>query len=75
MPADQSLRQEVESLTFHYLKDNSELSFQAKEKDLEKMREKIIERIENIKAENFTAKPNKQSCKYCDFGGICEFKK
>lgn len=75
LAADQYLRQSVASLTFHYLKDNSEMSFQAEEKDLEKMKIKIAERIENIKAENFEAKPNPNICKFCDFKDICEYRK
>ncbi|MBD3248188.1 AAA family ATPase [Candidatus Falkowbacteria bacterium] len=75
MAADQYLRQPVESLVFHYLKDNSVLKFQAEEKDMEKMKAKIAERIENIKAEDFKATPNKQTCKFCDFKDICEFRK
>lgn len=75
LAADQYFRQPVKSLMFHYLKDNSQLSFEAKEKDMEKMREKIIERVDNIRAGNFAAKPNPQTCKFCDFKDICEYRK
>ncbi len=75
LAADQYFRQPVKALMFHYLKDNSQLSFEAKEKDMDKIKEKIIERVDNIRAGNFEAKPNPQTCKFCDFKDICEYRK
>ena len=63
----------VSQLTFYYLENNTSISFSAKEKEVEKLKEKIITQIEEIKKCNFTPKPG-MMCKYCDFRGICEFR-
>jgi len=60
-------------LTFYYLENNTSISFGAKEKEVEKLKLKIVEQIEEIKKCNFLPKPG-MMCKYCDFRGICEFK-
>jgi len=72
--AEQTLGVKVSKLTNYYLENNSSLSFEAKPKDLEKLEESIVEQIEEIKKCNFEAKPG-FLCSYCDFSGICEFKK
>jgi DNA helicase-2/ATP-dependent DNA helicase PcrA len=67
-------REEVGSLTFYYLDDNSEQEFLGSTEDLEKVKEKIIKNIEEIKKGEFPPKPS-QLCKFCDFFDICEFRK
>ena len=65
--------QEVGSLTYHYLKDNSKIEFVGKEKDFAKLDEKIENTIRAIRRNEFPAKPG--MCEYCDFNGICEYRK
>lgn len=73
--AGQSLfREKIKRLTYHYLDDNSKVSFLGSEEDLAKMKEKIIKTIEEIRKSNFPARPG-MMCKYCDFFGICEYRK
>ena len=67
-------KKRVSKLTFYYLEDNSTLSFEAKEKEEDKVREKVIESILEIRKCNFVPKPG-MLCAYCDFRRICEFKK
>ncbi len=74
LATEQSLGLKVSRLTNYYLEDNSTLSFTAKEKDLEKLSLEIITQIQEIQKQNFQAKPS-LLCKYCDFRGICEFRK
>ena len=66
---------EVGKLSFYYLEDGTKLEFIGKEKDLENLKEKIIKTIEEIKNNNFKAKPNQFICKKCDFRDICEYRK
>jgi DNA helicase-2/ATP-dependent DNA helicase PcrA len=64
----------VSALSYLYLTNQSELTFIGKEKDLEKIKEKIVETIDQINSRNFTATPSKFTCAHCDFKDICDFK-
>jgi len=67
-------KQEIGALTFKYLDDNSEQEFLGNEKDFTKLEDKISETIRSIRKNEFPPKPG-EMCKYCDFSGICEFRK
>lgn len=60
-------------LTFHYLENNSQVSFLGDDKALLDLREKIVERVNGIRTSNFTATPGFH-CKFCDFADICEYR-
>lgn len=62
----------VKKLTYHYLEDNSFVSFEPKEKDKEKLEKEILDTVNAIKKSDFSAKPGFM-CSYCDFKDICEF--
>jgi DNA helicase-2/ATP-dependent DNA helicase PcrA len=64
----------VGKLTFYYVNDNIRTSFQATEKDVEKLKEKLVTTIERIKEGDFTPTPGPFVCKYCEFRNICEFR-
>ena len=61
-------------LTYYYLDENKKFSFLGKEKELDKLKEKIKSIIEEIKRSDFRATPSVHKCKYCDFNKICEFR-
>ena len=63
----------VKFLTYYYLENGEKVSFSAKPEELEKMREKLIERIKKIEKSDFHPKPS-QLCKYCDFYNICDYR-
>jgi len=67
-------REKVGSLVFYYLENNSEVEFSGSDKDLEKVKEKIVGAIKEIKKGEFPPKPS-QLCRWCDFFEICEFRK
>jgi RecB family exonuclease len=67
-------REEVESLSFYYLDNNSEIEFLGTETELVKVREKIINTVEEIKKGEFLPRPS-ELCKWCNFFDICEFRK
>ncbi|MFA5247688.1 MAG: ATP-dependent DNA helicase [Patescibacteria group bacterium] len=71
--AKQFFHQEVGALVFRYLEDGSEIEFLGKDKDFEKLDEKICEAVRAIRSGEFPPKP--VMCKYCDFNGICEYRK
>lgn len=61
-------------LTFFYLNDNLKTSFVGESKDLDKLKDKLLQTINQIADGNFTATPNQFVCKHCDFRDICEFR-
>lgn len=73
MAAQEILRIPVTELAFYYFDNNSEISFLGKETEIEKLKEKIIGTIEDIKTGNFEAKPEKEKCRWCDYKSICDF--
>ncbi|NQV89754.1 MAG: ATP-dependent helicase [Parcubacteria group bacterium] len=60
-------------LTFHYLKDNSRVSFLGKDDELLSLQESIVDRVGGIRSSEFTATPGFH-CKFCDFADICEYR-
>ena len=64
---------EVRELSFYYLEPGREISFIGTEKDLDRLKEKIIATIDEIKAGQFPPKPGRL-CQYCDFNYICDFR-
>ena len=60
-------------LTFHYLEDNSRVSFLGSSEDLQRLREDITTRVEQIRTSSFAATSGFH-CRFCDFQDICEFK-
>jgi len=65
---------ETGKLSFYYLEDDLKVSFIGKDKELEKLEEKIVSTIEKIVSGNFTPKPNKIMCGHCDFRDICQYR-
>jgi CRISPR/Cas system-associated exonuclease Cas4 (RecB family) len=66
--------QEIDSLSFYFLENNTELEFLGTGSELEKVKEKIITTVQEIKKNKFPPKPS-SLCRYCDFYDICEFRK
>ena len=63
----------AKKLTFHYLEDNSRVSFLGTDEELLDFQEKIAERVANIKASVFPPNSGKH-CRFCDFKDICEWR-
>jgi len=60
-------------LTYHYLEDNSRVSFLGKPEELEALIAQIQDTTARIRSSNFTPTPGFM-CRYCDFRDICEFR-
>jgi DNA helicase-2/ATP-dependent DNA helicase PcrA len=75
MATTETFNWQIEKMSYHYLDDNSKVSFLGDENDLQKQKEKIIETIEKINSNDFSATPGQHKCKYCDFVSICKFRK
>jgi len=69
------LKVKVSTLSYYYLENGEKVSFVSKPKDIEKLQLEIIEEIKAIKSLDFTPTPDSIKCQFCDFRGICEFKK
>jgi CRISPR/Cas system-associated exonuclease Cas4 (RecB family) len=59
-------------LSYYYLEANQKMSFLGTEEEVQKIKEKIIETIGEIKKSEFLPKPSLFTCKNCDFKDICE---
>lgn len=66
-------KEEIKALAFYYLDNNSEVEFIGSAKDLEKIKAKIIDTINNIRQGRFEAKPG-MICAWCDFKEICQYR-
>ncbi len=73
LAAAELFRDEVSSLAFHYLDNNTEQEFLGTPAELEKIQNKIVETIIDIQKGEFPPCPS-PLCKYCDFYQICEFR-
>lgn len=73
MAATDILKLPVTELQFYYFDNNSEVSFLGKEAEIEKLKDKMIIMIEQIKLGKFEADPEKEKCRWCDFKSICDF--
>jgi RecB family exonuclease len=62
-------------LSYYYLESGEKLSFEAKDKDMEKVEDWLLNSIKEIEKREFLPNPGPFTCSYCDFKGICEFKK
>jgi len=71
---EEVFQEKVENLRFHYLNNNTQVDFLGTDKELEKVREKLIQSIKKIYTCSFTASPAEYKCQYCDFKDICPFK-
>lgn len=70
---EEFLKIKVSKLSYYYLEGTYKTSFEAKEKDVEKLRQEVLEEIAKIKEGNFPANPG-EMCKYCDFNNICQYR-
>ncbi len=61
-------------LTYYYLEQRKRISFCGTKEDKERLRQKILEEIQEIKKSNFYPRPG-WHCQYCDFKEICEYRK
>ena len=59
-------------LIYYYLNDGKKASFLGSDKEKGRLKEKIIQEIEEIKKSDFKATPGWQ-CGFCDFKDICDF--
>ncbi|NTW22905.1 UvrD-helicase domain-containing protein [Candidatus Falkowbacteria bacterium] len=73
LAAVELFRDEVSSLAFHYLDNNTEQEFLGTPEELEKIQTKIVDTIVDIQKGQFPPCPS-PLCKYCDFYQICEFR-
>ncbi|GAB4219011.1 MAG: hypothetical protein Fur009_2970 [Candidatus Microgenomates bacterium] len=58
-------------LSYFYLENEEKISLQKNENEIEKVKNKIIEKIEKIKTNDFTPNPGIH-CDFCPFKIICE---
>ena len=70
---EEFLKIKVSKLSYYYLEGTYKTSFEAKEKDVEKLRQEVLDEITEIKKGNFPPNPS-ELCKYCDFRDICQWR-
>ncbi|MFH1610601.1 MAG: UvrD-helicase domain-containing protein [Patescibacteria group bacterium] len=74
MAAKETFNWNIDKLTFYYLDNNMQVSFLGTDEEIDKQKEKMLERIKQIRSADFNATPNKFKCQYCDFKNMCSFK-
>ena len=64
----------VKKLKYYYLEDekNPEREFIGDEKAKDKLKQKFLQNISDIKNQKFDPKPSQMICKFCDYKDICE---
>ena len=72
--AEEIFKIKPKELVYYYLNDGKKASFLGSDKDKSRLKEKIIQEIEEIKKSDFKATPGWQ-CGFCDFKDICDFAK
>ena len=65
---------DISDLTYYYLDNNSAVSFLGSEKDLDKIKEKILKLIDGILSADWQAVARQHNCQYCDFNYICKYR-
>jgi DNA helicase-2/ATP-dependent DNA helicase PcrA len=70
---EEFLGEKVSQLSYYYLESGEKFSFNATEKEIEKLKSGVLEEIAAIKSRNFAPKPSPM-CEFCDFRTICEFR-
>lgn len=61
----------ISRLTYHYLKNNEPVSFTAKPGEIEKVKQDMINLIEEIKKSDFKRLPG-SDCRYCQHGPVAK---
>jgi len=72
---EELLGYKFENLYYYYLEGNELLPALAKPEDKDKLKKIFIEQADQIVAGDFSPTPSEFICQYCDYKGICEFKK
>lgn len=70
----ENLHWPLEKLTFYYLDDGTAVSFLGTDKEIDKMKEKIMVITDKIMQADFSATPSVFNCHYCDFKEICQYR-
>ncbi len=70
---EEFLGEKVSRLSYYYLESGEKFSFNATEKDIEKLKSGVLEEIAAIKSRHFAPTPSPM-CEFCDFRTICEFR-
>jgi DNA helicase II / ATP-dependent DNA helicase PcrA len=74
--AEDVLKLPVKKLKYYYLEDekNPEREFIGDEKSKDKLKQKFLQNISDIKNQKFDPKPSQMICKFCDYKDICEYR-
>ena len=72
---EEALARPVSQLTYYYLENGHQASFTTKPEEKDKLRLEIAERMKAIRSLDFVPTPSEHACNFCDFNGICEFRK
>lgn len=70
--AEEIFKIKPKELIYYYLNDGKKASFLGSDKEKGRLKEKIIQEIEEIKKSDFKATPG-WHCGFCDFKDICDF--
>jgi len=69
---EENFNMKISKLSFYYLKDNEQITFVAKAGEIDKVKQKMLDLINEIKTFDFTPRPGIM-CKNCPYKKLCEF--
>lgn len=72
--ASEVLKLKPKALTYYYLNENKPVSFLGTDKEVNELKERIVEFIGKVKEARFDPDPSPFKCKYCDYRNICEYR-
>ncbi|MBU4315248.1 ATP-dependent helicase [Patescibacteria group bacterium] len=61
----------ITKATYHYLENNSSISFEPNEKEKQKLINEVIDSVDKVRKSDFQASPG-YHCQHCDFRDICQ---
>ncbi len=72
MATKECLGKPASKMTLYFLDDDLKVSTEPDEKQIEKVKQEIIETADQINQGDFTPKPDRFACKFCAYRGICD---
>ncbi len=72
MATKECLNKPSSKMTLYFLDDDLKVSTEPDEKQIEKVKQDIIEVADQINQRDFTPAPSKFGCKFCSYRGICD---
>jgi len=72
LAADECFKTPASKMTLYFLDDDTKVSTEPNPKKMDKVKKEIIEISDEINKSDFAPTPEKYTCRYCPYRGICD---